>query len=239
MGRNMEKQDIVKEIVKIPDAIAILAVTADGKISDRQRSPARFGSNTDREHLERQIASVDGVLFGRGTLQSYQTSLPIGDRQLLEQRRKANKPPQPIHIVCSLSADFNPQWRFFGQPIPRWLLTSTQGKELWQKSHCFDRIITVDTDHHWRSTFQQLYQLGLHRVAILGGGELVASLLTADLIDELWLTICPLLVGGKDAPTIVEGTGFSLRSPQKLRLLSAETIGEEVFLHYAIEKRQP
>lgn len=235
----MEKQDIVKEIVKFPDAIAILAATADGKISDRQRSPARFGSKADREHLEGQIASVDAVLFGRGTLQAYQTSLPLRDRQLLEQRREANKPDQPIHIVCSRSANFDPQWRFFRQPIPRWLITSTPGKELWQKSHCFDRIISVDTDNHWRSTFQQLYQLGLHRVAILGGGELVASLLTADLITELWLTICPFLVGGKDAPTIVEGTGFSLRSPQKLRLLSAETMGEEVFLHYAIKNPLP
>lgn len=226
----------MKKSTRVPHAVAILAATADGKISDRWQSPARFGSKADRAHLERQIATVDGVLLGRKTLQSYQTTLPIRDRQLLQQRRDAKKPLQPVHIICSHSGNLDPQWTFFRQPVPRWLLTSGEGAKLWQGSPCFDRIIEVKTGDSWRCTLQHLYQLGLHRVAILGGGELVASLLAEDLIDEFWLTICPLMVGGRDAPTVVGGEGFSLRSPKSLRLLSAEAIGEEVFLHYAFNK---
>ncbi|MBP0018369.1 MAG: RibD family protein [Cyanobacteria bacterium SBLK] len=222
------------KIVKIPHATAILATTADGKISDVRRSPARFGSKADREHLERQIAAVDGVLFGRGTLQAYQTTLPLSDRQLLQQRRDANKPPQPVHAVCSHSGDLDSQWRFFQQPIPRWLLTSVEGAKRWQGSLDFDRVIVLEAGDRWRAAFQYLYRLGWHRVAVLGGGELVAALLAEDLIAEFWLTICPLMVGGKDAPGVVGGTGFSLRSPKALRLLSAEAIGEEIFLHYAL-----
>jgi 5-amino-6-(5-phosphoribosylamino)uracil reductase len=228
----------VKKIVKFPHATVILATTADGKISDRWQVPARFGSKTDRAHLEQKIAAVDGVLLGRRTLQAYRTSLPIRDRRLLQQRREENKSPQPVHIVCSLSGTLEPQWRFFEQPIPRWLLTSVTGAKSWEGSHYFDRIIAVETHNHWRSTFQHLYQLGLHRVAILGGGELVAALLAEDLINELWLTICPLLLGGKDAPMIVGGQGFSLRSPKSLRLLSAEAIENEIFLHYTLNNEQ-
>lgn len=235
-GRNVKHGKIVWEEMGFPDTTAILATTADGKISDFQRSPARFGSRADRSHLEAQIAAVDGVLFGRETLSAYQTTLPIRDRQLLEQRRDAKKPPQPVHVVCSLSGNLDRQWRFFGQPIPRWLLTSMEGAKLWSGSSCFDRVIVVETGQHWRSTFRTLYQLGLHRVAILGGGELVASLLAEDLIDEFWLTICPLMVGGRNAPGVVGGEGFLLRSAKSLRLLSAEAIGEEVFLHYAVDR---
>ncbi|MGK7927583.1 MAG: RibD family protein [Spirulina sp.] len=237
MVTNAEIETGIEESSPLPHATAILATTADGKISDRQRSPARFGSRADRQHLERQIASVDGVLFGRGTLLAYQTTLPIRDRQLLQRRRELNKPSQPIHLLCSLSADLDPRWRFFQQPIPRWLLTSTEGAKLWQGSNDFDRVIAVETEHHWRSTFRLLYQFGLHRVAILGGGELVASLLAADLINEFWLTICPLMVGGREAPTSVEGMGFSLRSPKKLRLLSVATVENEIFLHYSLNKK--
>jgi len=64
----------------------------------------------------------------------------------------------------------------------------------------------------------------------LGGGELVASLLALGLIDEFWLTICPVMLGGKDAPTPVDGLG--LPSPQSLELLCVNQVGQELFLHY-------
>jgi 5-amino-6-(5-phosphoribosylamino)uracil reductase len=61
---------------------------------------------------------------------------------------------------------------------------------------------------------------------------LVASLLAADLIDEFWLTVCPLILGGITAPTPVDGAGFSAQLAKHLELLSVETIEQEVFLHY-------
>jgi len=64
---------------------------------------------------------------------------------------------------------------------------------------------------------------------------LVASLLAADVIDELCLTVCPLILGGAAAPTPVEGAG--LLSAKHLQLLSVDTIEQEVFLHYSIVRR--
>jgi 5-amino-6-(5-phosphoribosylamino)uracil reductase len=52
----------------------------------------------------------------------------------------------------------------------------------------------------WQAAFGQLWDSGLKTLAVLGGGALVASLLEANLLDELWLTVCPLLLGGVAAP---------------------------------------
>jgi 5-amino-6-(5-phosphoribosylamino)uracil reductase len=79
--------------------------------------------------------------------------------------------------------------------------------------------------------------LGVGRLAILGGGELVASLLKADLVDEFWLTICPLILGGTAAPTPVEGEGFFPQLAPRLELLGVEAIAQEVFLHYRLQPR--
>lgn len=220
-----------------PHITVILAMSADGKIADAARSPARFGSAADKAHLEAQIAQADAVLFGAGTLRAYGTTLRIANAALLQQRQQQGKPPQPVHIVCSQSARFDPHLTFFRQPVRRWLLTTTVGKQRWQSFSDFDRIlITEDTGSgvDWIVAVQQLYAEGFDRLAVLGGGALVASLLRAHLIDELWLTVCPLLLGGAAAPTPVEGAGFPANLAPRLELISAETIASELFLHYRL-----
>lgn len=222
----------------------ILAMSADGKIADEMRSPARFSSPTDQTHLEKQVAQADAVLFGAGTLRAYGTTRSVSNPQLLQLRKQRGLPLQPVQIVASRSGMLDPQWRFFRQQVPRWLLTTPFGAKYWQEqpesvAGSFERILVVDTVADrldWSDAFQQLIQLGIGRLSILGGGELVASLLTADLIDEVWLTVCPLILGGKAAPTPVDGEGFSAQLAPRLELLGVETIEQEVFLHYRLQQ---
>ena len=52
-------------------------------------------------------------------------------------------------------------------------------------------------------------QWGVKRLLCEGGGELNDALFRAGLVDELHLTICPKIFGGRRAPTIADGRGFS------------------------------
>lgn len=227
-----------------PHTTVVLAMSADGKIADAERSPARFSSGADRLHLEKQIALADGILFGAGTLRAYGTTLGISHPQWLQLRQQGGAPPQPVQIVCSRSGVLDPQWRFFRQKLPRWLLTTTLGAKGWQAVEAvggFEQILIAETstgDIDWDNAFQQLVRLDVRRLCILGGGELVASLLAEDLIDEFWLTVCPLLVGGKAAPTPVGGEGLLGQALKRLELLDVETIDQEVFLHYRLQRSE-
>jgi 5-amino-6-(5-phosphoribosylamino)uracil reductase len=222
-----------------PHTTVVLAMSADGKIADAWRSAARFGSATDKRHLEAQIAQVDGVLFGAETLRAYGTTLRVSHPDLLQQRQQQGKPPQPTHIVCSRSAQLNPDFPFFQQAVPRWLITTTAGAKLWSNRSEFDRILapfSTNEQPNWAQILEQLTELDLKTLAILGGGQLIASMLAAGCIDELWLTVCPLLLGGTTAPTPVAGDGFPVQYAPRLTLLSAQTIGQEVLLHYAVKQ---
>jgi 5-amino-6-(5-phosphoribosylamino)uracil reductase len=233
----MQKLDFISR----PHTTVILAMSADGKIADVRRSPARFSSSADRFHLEKQVSLADAVLFGAGTLRAYGTTLSVSNPQLKSARLQQGKPTQPIQIVCSASAEFDPNLRFFQQSVPRWLLTTEVGAQRWEsKVESFERILIanlVEGQLDWEDAFNQLTNLGIKRLAILGGGKLVSSLLAADLIDEFWLTICPLILGGQSAPTPVEGEGFLSKSARSLQLLSVETIDQEVFLHYRLQEK--
>ncbi|MDP8966248.1 MAG: RibD family protein [Cyanobacteriota bacterium] len=228
-------------VIQRPHTTVVLAMSADGKIADITRSPARFASPADRAHLEKQIALADGVLFGAGTLRAYGTTLGVSNPEWLQMRKQRGLPPQPLQIVCSRSGEFDPQLRFFRQEVPRCLLTTAVGAKRWQSvAGSFEQILVVRalaSEMDWSNAFQQLTELGVGRLAILGGGELVASLLKADLVDEFWLTICPLILGGTAAPTPVEGEGFFPQLAPRLELLGVEAITQEVFLHYRLQPR--
>jgi riboflavin biosynthesis pyrimidine reductase len=66
-----------------------------------------------------------------------------------------------------------------------------------------------------------------------GGGIVNDGLFRAGLVDELHLTICPLIFAGRRAPTIVDGLGHQqLGQAPLLRLVSRRRIGEELYLVY-------
>ena len=229
-----------------PYITAVLAMTADGKISDHQRSPFRLGSPADKSHLEARIAEADATLFGSGTLRAYQTTLRITQPDYLAWRISQEKPPQPIHIVCSHAGRFDPHWPFFAQAVPRWLLTSNPHLTHWQTDFpgTFEKILLCQEPSRpqilpkphsqipWALALKQLKQLGIEKLTVLGGGNLVSTFVENHFLDELWLTICPFLVGGENAPSLMAGQGLPLSGAKTLHLNAVKTVDQEVFLHY-------
>ncbi|MEO0537536.1 MAG: RibD family protein [Cyanobacteria bacterium P01_A01_bin.123] len=225
------------KLTRLVHTTVILAISADGKIADYQRSPARFPSAQDRMHLEAAIASVDAVVFGAGTLRAYGTSVLIKSPDLIKDRVRRGFTEQPIHFVCSRSGQLKPDWRFFQQPFLRGLITTPDGAIAWGDRPGFDHLLiarqgTMD----WPKMVESLADLDIRRLALLGGGTLVAQWLAADLVDELQLTICPLLLGGATSPTPVDGAGWLSAQAPRLQLLSTRAIADEVFLHYRVQR---
>lgn len=223
-----------------PHTTVVLAMSADGKIADFMRSPARFGSGADKSHLEQQIAAADAVFIGAGTIRAYGTTMTVSDTALLQHRQKQGKSDQPIHIVVTHSANLNPEIRFFQQSVKRWLVTTTAGKTAWEGRSEFERILVFETptgEIDIIGVLQHLISLHITRLVVLGGGALVSSMLEANLIDELWLTVCPLILGGVNAPTPVDGGGFPAKLAPHLQLLEVKKVAQEVFLHYQLQRQ--
>ncbi|HEY9736379.1 MAG TPA: RibD family protein [Trichocoleus sp.] len=216
----------------------ILAMSADGKIADRDRTAARFSSRADLAHLETQIAAADAVLIGGGTLRAYGTTLPVRRPSLVEQRQQRGQPEQPMHIIWSPSGNLDPGCRFFQQAVPRGLLTTAAAAEFWRTQGGFEQVWAVsENPWNWHQAMELLHASSIGRLAVLGGGRLVAELLKEQLVQELFLTLCPLLLGGETAPTPVDGLGFLATAAPQLQLISCEIVDQEIFLHYRVEAK--
>jgi riboflavin biosynthesis pyrimidine reductase len=71
---------------------------------------------------------------------------------------------------------------------------------------------------------------GVKKLLCEGGGELNASMFERGLVDELYLTICPVIFGGRNAPTLADGTGIErLSDARRFKLKRSERVGDELF----------
>ncbi|PZV03901.1 MAG: riboflavin deaminase [Leptolyngbya sp.] len=213
-------------------------MSLDGKIADAQRGAARFSSAADLAHLEEKVAAADGVLFGGGTLRAYGTTLSVRHPDLVTQRRQRQQTEQPVQIVWSPSGNLDPTFRYFQQPVPRGLVTTAAGAHRWRKTGLFEHIWTVPEAKtqpwDWPWILAQLKAAGIHHLALLGGGRLTAELLSYHCVQDIFMTVCPLILGGETAPTPVDGAGFLVALAPRLQLISHRAVAGEVFLHYQV-----
>ncbi len=80
----------------------------------------------------------------------------------------------------------------------------------------------------------------VRRIVCEGGGELNDALFRADLVDELHLTVCPYIFGGRDAPTIADGVGRGkLAGAAELECRFARRIGGEIYFVFTKRARRP
>jgi 2,5-diamino-6-(ribosylamino)-4(3H)-pyrimidinone 5'-phosphate reductase len=80
-----------------------------------------------------------------------------------------------------------------------------------------------------------LYKRGVKRLMVEGGGNLNWSLIKLGLVDELFVYIGGQLIGGKDAPTLIDGDGFREEFP-RLKLSSAQLLDDGVVLKWSLAK---
>ena len=78
---------------------------------------------------------------------------------------------------------------------------------------------------------ERLAARGIERLLVEAGGDLLFQFLAADALDEMHVTLCPIVVGG-DAPSLADGAGFDRADVRRLQLVASEVEGDEVFLHY-------
>ncbi|WP_427892818.1 RibD family protein [Kribbella sp. GL6] len=81
-------------------------------------------------------------------------------------------------------------------------------------------------------------ELGITCVLSTAGGGLNGALLRADLIDELYVTVLPALIGGLGTPSVADGPPLAIGAPAtRLELLSVHAdTGGTVRLHYAVPR---
>ncbi len=175
----------------------MLATSLDGRLAPPHGGAAQLGGPGDRRVLEEALAWADAALLGAETLRRHGTTCQIRAVDLLEQRRSQGRADQPVALVLSRSGLLPAGLPFWHQPLERWWLRpADQPPPEPAMADRFDRLVPFSD---WGVLLVDLASVGLKRLVLLGGADLTGQLLATGLVDELQLTLCPMLLGGSHA----------------------------------------
>jgi 2,5-diamino-6-(ribosylamino)-4(3H)-pyrimidinone 5'-phosphate reductase len=224
---------------KLPFVIVNMAMTADGKIATANRAVSSFSSAHDHEHLLALRATSDAVMAGARTVDSNPINLGPGPAKFRRLRLKWGLSEFNLRVIASGSGSINPNAEVFKHRFSPIVVLATQKTSAASKQRLRPLVdeIKICGRHkiNFRTALSWLRQKwGVKRLLCEGGGELNDALFRAGLVDELHLTICPRIFGGRHAPTIADGIGFQrLANLTHLKLKRARRINGEMFLTFA------
>lgn len=221
-----------------PYVLVNMAMTADGKIATANRAISSFGSRRDHDHLLELRATADAVMSGARTVDSAKINLGPGGKKYRHRRLTFGLAEYNLRILVSGSGSIDPQAEVFKHKFsPIIILTTKQTSASSRRrlEALADEVkICGAAEINFRRALHWLKQAwGVERLLCEGGGDLNDAMFRAGLVDELHLTVCPKVFGGRRAPTISEGIGFpSLAAAARFRLKSSRRVGAEFFLVY-------
>lgn len=233
-----------------PGLVANFVSSLDGVVALDEKTPPSVisaKSEADRFVMGLLRAQADAVLIGAGTLRAEKNHLwtpefifPGEAGSLSELRRSLGFTGSPRLVVVSASGKID-----IGAPALEQgalVLTTQQGFERLRGRlpaastlRVLGRERCIDPSEILRLVRAEGHDLVLTE----GGPTLLGPFLKANLVDELFLTLSPLLAGsegkGPGRRHLVEGVGFEADCLRRAVLMSAKRSGSHLFLRYELE----
>jgi riboflavin-specific deaminase-like protein len=217
---------------KRPYVILNMVQSADGKTSIEGKA-SRLGTDEDRSVMRNLRSRADAVMVGAGTIRAEKLSLGLD----AEDKRKV-----PRAVIMSNTGDLPLERNLLRdrrQDVLVFLPDSAE-KGVEGSLARYAEIGRVPTTRSGAIDAAKALEImkfsyGIDVLLCEGGPKLNRTLISANLADELFVTVAPLLVGADTTQEPVASLGGRTEKPRSLRLISSHQVGDELFLRYSIE----
>lgn len=210
-------------------------MSADGGATLRGRTEG-LGGEADRLAFLRLRETCDVVLVGAGTVREERYGPPRLDPEAQARRRARGLEPLPRLAIVTSRLALHPTLRVFSDPEQRPLVVAPEDADPQGIARIAGGAEVLPCGRG-RVDLRRMLALfrarGVRWVLCEGGPTLAAQLVAQDLVDELFLTLAPWLLGSAER-RLLDGTF----PPRRLRLVEAREHGGDLLLRYGLERPQ-
>lgn len=203
---------------------ANLAISLDGKIADLQCPHKTLGTSYDKKMMERIRHQAEVVVIGAQTLRIF--------KKVIKAKNKSGR--NLVNAVVSQSGVIDPSLPFWNDPTVIRFLFTCEKSYLKALESSRDRafvIIAGKDKVEPKKILEAFAKAGFQNILVEGGGELMHSFMSAGLLQELYLTLTPKVLGGRLNPTLVGGND-TLSPWSQAKLIDFKKVKDELYLHY-------
>lgn len=211
-----------------------IAASADGKISDERRKQMKISSEKDFKRVDRLRASCDAIMVGIGTVLSDNPRLTIKDDKLRKEREKNGLTANPLRVIVDSRCRIPPDSETLNDEAHTVVVVAEiadpeRVSEIRKKAEV---IVSGKDRVNLKNLVKRLYEHGIRKMMVEGGGTLNSGLLHEKLVDEIFVYHGNTIIGGKDSPTVVDG--YSFNPPLKLKLLEFKKLGDGLLVRWKV-----
>jgi 2,5-diamino-6-(ribosylamino)-4(3H)-pyrimidinone 5'-phosphate reductase len=215
------------------------AMSADGKISTKKRRQVKISGRMDFERVDELRATSDAVMVGIGTVLADDPSLTVKSEERRKRRIAQGKEENPVRIVVDSKARIPLDADIFNKGDGRRIVVVSNAapqdkvKALMEKAE----ILAAGDDRvDLAMMCRELKRRGIERLMVEGGATLNWAMVRAGLVDEISVFIGNIIIGGKDAPTFMDGEGISDKDEAiRLELVKYERMDEGIVLTWRVK----
>ncbi|WP_407354887.1 2,5-diamino-6-(ribosylamino)-4(3H)-pyrimidinone 5'-phosphate reductase [Methanolobus sp. WCC5] len=213
------------------------AMSADGKISTKERKQVRISGPVDFNRMDGLRAGSDAIMVGIGTIMADDPSLTVKSAALRKKRMDRGLEENPVRIVVDSKARTPEDADIFKKGSGKRMIIVSESAPSDRLSVLAEKaeIIVAGKDIvDLTQAMEELKTRGIKRLMLEGGATLNWGMFSVGLVDEIYTFVGNLIIGGKDAPTFVDGEGFLENATIKLELINTEKIEEGVLLKWKV-----
>jgi 2,5-diamino-6-(ribosylamino)-4(3H)-pyrimidinone 5'-phosphate reductase len=216
-------------------------MSADGKLSTKERKQVKISGKLDFERVDELRANADAIMVGIGTVLADDPSLTVKSPERKAARKTAGKDENPVRIVVDSAARTPLDADIFKKGEGLRIIAVSNSAPAEKVKRLEEKALVIRTGTHRVDLTElaaKLKEMGINTLMVEGGATLNWGMISAGIVDEIYTFVGNLIIGGKTAPTFTDGEGFSEAELLGLELLSAEKIEEGILLKWKIKGKR-